>query len=153
LNFVIRSLQRDDIPEVLEVQGRNPSAAQWKPADYDVLFSQSGYFALIAAEESDSGLVLGFAVFRQVLDEAELLNLAVGPSRQRQGIGRTLVQHGIRRLAQTPAQRLFLEVAASNQPAQRLYQSLGFKSHSVRKRYYENSSENACVLQLEIPRD
>ncbi|MGH9433706.1 MAG: ribosomal protein S18-alanine N-acetyltransferase [Terriglobia bacterium] len=151
MNILIRSLDRKDVPEVLAIQQQNPSAAQWKESDYGLLAGQSGNLALVATEKSEPGSTRGFVVFRHLADQAELLNLAVAPPCQRQGIGRALIEEGSSRLAQAQVQRLFLEVRASNQQALRLYHSVGFERHSVRKGYYQNPGEDAYVLRLEIP--
>ncbi|MGH9453968.1 MAG: ribosomal protein S18-alanine N-acetyltransferase [Terriglobia bacterium] len=151
----IRSLDRKDIPQILEIQKQNPSAAQWKEADYDSLFSQPGRVALAATEasagERQAGAILGFAIFRQVVDEAELLNLAVEPSCQRRGIGRDLLREGMRQLVQAQAQFLFLEVRGSNQAALALYASMGFERLSLRPAYYQNPCEDGYILCAQLP--
>ena len=48
------------------------------------------------------------------------------------------------------ARRTFLEVRRSNVPAQRLYETLGFKETGVRKNYYSHPEEDALVLSLEM---
>lgn len=151
----IRSLDQKDVPEVLAIQCQNPSAAQWRAADYDSLVGQPGNVALAAtvaaAEERNAGAILGFAIFRQVVDEAELLNLAVEPSNQRRGIGHALLKEGMRRLVQARAQFLFLEVRGSNQAALALYASMGFEHLSLRPAYYQNPCEDGYVLRLKSP--
>ena len=98
----------------------------------------------------ESANIQAYLLLQTVLDEAEILNFAVHPQYQRQGVGRALLGHW---LASTPAmgcQRVFLEVRASNVPAQRLYQSLGFVRSGCRPRYYLNgdgSREDAWMMQ------
>lgn len=152
MGILIRSLNRNDLSQILAVQRQNLSAAQWKETDYDRLIGQSGALALVATEDRNPGNIMGFAVFRQVEDEAELLNLAVSPSSHRRGIGRALMKEGIQQLIQSHAQYLFLEVRASNQPAISFYASMGFHQHSVRKEYYQNPGEDAYIFRLDLPR-
>lgn len=79
---------------------------------------------------------LAFALTRTVADETELLTLATHPAAQRQGFARALLENW---LSETEAQLAFLEVAADNTPAQRLYAQLGFVETGRRRNYYARS--------------
>ncbi len=78
----------------------------------------------------------GFALFRRVLDEAELLTLAVHPGARRQGQGRTLLVQGLEEMRAQGARACFLEVAADNAPACALYAAHGFELQGRRPGYY-----------------
>lgn len=98
----------------------------------------------------------GFALGRAIVDEAELITLAVDPARRRQGLGRTLLRDFEAEAQRRGAERAFLEVAASNRAAARLYQASGYRQTGVRKRYYRLSggqAENALVLEKALKRD
>jgi ribosomal-protein-alanine N-acetyltransferase len=45
------------------------------------------------------------------------------------------------------ARRAFLEVRPTNAAAMALYGSLGFRTISLRRRYYQHPSEDALVLE------
>jgi ribosomal protein S18 acetylase RimI-like enzyme len=64
--------------------------------------------------------VVGFAAY----SEDELAWLYVDPSCMRQGIGKSLIKYAIQHIAHRPIE---LEVLVGNEPAVRLYESLGFK--------------------------
>ncbi|MDR3429270.1 MULTISPECIES: ribosomal protein S18-alanine N-acetyltransferase [Silvimonas] len=82
------------------------------------------------------GEVAGFAVASLVLDEAELLLIAVAPWQQRQGLGQRLLGGLIDQLKTKGARSLFLEVRVGNQPARTLYEKLGATATGLRKGYY-----------------
>lgn len=98
----------------------------------------------------DGDQVAGFLVSSRVMDEVELLNIAVAPNRQRHG-------HGARLLCwlveyhQPEAKNVFLEVRASNKAAIALYLAFGFQQTGVRKDYYPSAGgrENALVMNYE----
>lgn len=90
--------------------------------------------------------VLGFSAFYRVDEEAELWNIAITPRYRRQGIAKSLLAEAFRRLSDSGAKRLFLEVRASNTPAMELYHSIGFILVARRKEYYHNPREDALVL-------
>lgn len=78
----------------------------------------------------------GFALTRSVLDEAELLLLAVDPSVRRGGVGAALLRAVLADAEATGIARLHLEVRAGN-PAERLYTRHGFAPVGVRRGYYK----------------
>lgn len=103
---------------------------------------------LVAAGTDDD--VLGYAVCWTIAGESHLLNIAVHPERRGQGIGRALLSECIRRAARAGASRIFLEVRAGNEGAQRLYRSMGFAFRGIRKGYYTDTGEDAVILDREV---
>ncbi len=95
--------------------------------------------------------VAGYLFARRVMDEAEILNLAVHPGHLRRGLGTALVQDVLQDLAGAGAHRVFLEVRASNVGAQAFYRHLGFESRGRRRGYYSHPTEDALILAREIP--
>lgn len=94
----------------------------------------------------DGDTVAGYIGSQTVLGEADMLNLAVAPKYRRQGVGRKLVEELVTKL---DAHCLTLEVRFSNQPAQTLYESMGFVQVGRRKNYYEKPREDALILRKE----
>ncbi|GGP24111.1 ribosomal protein S18-alanine N-acetyltransferase [Silvimonas iriomotensis] len=84
----------------------------------------------------DGGEVIAFAISSLVIDEAELLLIAVAPWLQGQGLGRQMLQALIDNLCQRNAAQLFLEVREGNTAARALYEKLGGKVSGRRKGYY-----------------
>jgi len=82
-----------------------------------------------------------------VVDEAELLKIAVVPAWRRQGIGRALLQDVFTSAARAGARRLFLEVRQRNLAARELYRKTGFTEIGRRQGYYDNPPDDALVLE------
>ncbi len=78
----------------------------------------------------------GFALGRVIADEAELLTLAVAPEARRQGLGRRLLSEFENTAQRRGATRAFLEVAADNAAALRLYSTQGYGESGRRGSYY-----------------
>jgi ribosomal-protein-alanine N-acetyltransferase len=97
--------------------------------------------------------VAGFVVFMGVFDEGTILNIAVRPDFQGQGIGRSLLEHAMAVMARQGVQRCLLEVRASNKTARRLYRALGFAIDGQRRDYYpcpggrEDAVLMSCVVR------
>ena len=97
----------------------------------------------------DGERLAGYVGSQTVMDESDMMNLAVHPDYRCQGIGSRLVDELIKELKKIGSQRLTLEVRVSNEPAKRLYDELGFSEIAVRKRYYSHPKEDALILRKE----
>lgn len=98
-----------------------------------------GSFLLVAAPVG--GSALGYASFRTVADEAELLRLSVGSAARQHGLGRRLLEAGFAELAARALASCFLEVRSDNAPAIALYERVGFRLAGERKGYYRDGSD------------
>ncbi|MES2173667.1 MAG: GNAT family N-acetyltransferase [Pseudomonadota bacterium] len=81
---------------------------------------------------------LGFALVRSVLDECELLLLAVDPIWRGRGIGETLLRHSLRTARKRGITSMNLEVRATNK-AVKLYEKTGFEYVHRRPGYYRGN--------------
>ena len=96
--------------------------------------------------------IIAYSMFLQVLDEAELLNIAVAPAMQGQGVGRYLLQQNFIELSQMGVASCFLEVAEGNHAAIALYTALRFSQQGLRKNYYQfdNGAQHALVMRKDL---
>ena len=101
---------------------------------------------LVAEEEN---VVLGYIGSQAVMDEADVMNVAVDPARRREGVARKLVQALVTALNENGVHALLLEVRASNEPAKALYERQGFIQVGRRPNYYRNPKEDALILKKE----
>jgi ribosomal-protein-alanine N-acetyltransferase len=81
-----------------------------------------------------------------ILEEAHITILAVHPHYQRQGLGQALLLALLMVASDRGLERATLEVRASNQPAVSLYEKFGFKTAGWRRRYYQDTGEDALIL-------
>ena len=75
-----------------------------------------GVFGVIGTDRA-SDEVVGFAVCRLVVDEAEILSIGVPPERRRLGWGRELLSALLTEARMRGASTAVLEVAECNEPA------------------------------------
>jgi len=93
--------------------------------------------------------VVGYLIFRVILDELHFMNLAVRPSWQRRGLGAALVYFALQAGRQRGVSKSTLEVRASNVRAQKLYQKFGFKMVGRRPNYYAAPKEDALLFSYD----
>ena len=101
---------------------------------------------LIAEED---GAVCGYVGSQTVLDETDMMDIAVHPDCRRKGIAAALITELVSRLKARGSRVLRLEVRESNFSAIALYEALGFTQLGLRKNYYRNPKENALILGKE----
>ncbi len=80
----------------------------------------------------------GFAIIRTVLDEAELLLIAVDPLQQRYGIGAKLLDHICQAVQSQGVTSLHVEVRHDN-PALSFYSQFDFVKVGERRNYYRRT--------------
>ena len=101
---------------------------------------------LVAEEDS---AVAGYIGSQTVVDESDMMNVAVHPDHRRKGVAEKLVMELVEALKKRDSRCLTLEVRASNEPAKALYEKLGFTQVGLRKNYYRNPREDALILRKE----
>ena len=101
------------------------------------------------ALDPDAPFARGYCVLANGADEAHLLNLSVAAAWQRRGLGRELLDHVLELARTLRAQKIFLEVRASNNAARALYAQSRFREIGVRRGYYPApvAREDAIVLE------
>jgi ribosomal-protein-alanine N-acetyltransferase len=118
--------------------------------DLDAELAKPHAFLLVARQANDAAQTLGLALYWQLADEFELIQLATHPSARRRGIARLLLDE-IRQHAERAAARgVFLEVRRSNMGACELYRRAGFSTLGLRPGYYDQGKEDAVLMCLEI---
>ncbi|TGN53346.1 GNAT family N-acetyltransferase [Paracoccus liaowanqingii] len=113
----------------------------WSAAEFESLIALPGSFLLSEPQ--------GFLLGRAVADEAELLTIAVAPEARRGGVGRRLIAFFAGRAQAMGAATAFLEVAADNLAARRLYSVTGWVEAGTRRRYYGPATD-AIVMRLTL---
>lgn len=138
----IRPLGYSDLPQVIAIE-RRAFTTPWSLAMFVLELSKPSGLCL-AAVDADRGRLAGYLVLSRYDTVWHLMNVAVDPARQNQGIGRQLLEQMIERAG--VEEQYTLEVRSSNAPAIRLYESFGFRSAGKRPRYYRDTGEDAVIM-------
>ena len=97
----------------------------------------------------DFALYLGGYLLATIIDgEAEILSVGVMPDRQRQGVGRRLLQHFFDYGTSQKMASVLLEVAEDNVPALGLYSDFGFVAFGRRKGYYKQGNQKIDAIMM-----
>lgn len=96
---------------------------------------------------NSAGKMIGFAGAVFLMDEAEVNRVAVHPLYRARGIGGACMDRVLQRLIENDVTAVFLEVREANRSAITLYKNHGFHVISKRKNYYQDTGENALIMQ------
>ncbi len=110
------------------------------------------WLSFAEVEHEGAPYPIGFALSRLLMDEAELLLLAVDPDWRQRGVATALIDHTAAQAAARGAHRLLLEVRAGNQ-ALCLYERRGFGQIGRRRDYYrggDGTTHDALTLARPI---
>ena len=117
----------------------------WSAEEFEALLKGPGAFAVLGEAEAPKGFIL----CRAVAGEAEILTVAVDPAARRRGWGAALVEMAAGIAREAGALEMFLEVAADNLAAIKLYEVTGFNRVGLRKGYYPHAdgAKDAVVMR------
>ena len=113
-------------------------ARPWSTLDFERLIAERGVIAdgLFLGR---AGKPAGFVLSRIVLDEAEILTVAIAPEARGKGHARPLLVHHLDALSRRGVTRVHLEVEEGDGPAIALYRRLGFQETGRREGYYQKA--------------
>jgi [ribosomal protein S18]-alanine N-acetyltransferase len=143
----IRTASPADIPKILSLERTSPTAAHWSERTYRDRLGDEGPESLVLLVE-DKGAIKGFLVVRIIPPGWEIENIVVADSARRHGIGSLMLNELLRRARIRSEVQILLEVRASNVPARRLYEKLGFLKSGRRVAYYRDPLDDAILYSL-----
>ncbi len=105
----------------------------------------------VTAAEAE-GSIVGCAVVMQVIDEAELLEIAVDPVHQGKGFGKALLAQVLAAARARAVRLMRLEVRIGNERALKMYEKAGFKRVGLRRGYYPTAAgrEDAVLMDADL---
>lgn len=151
--FCLSRMTEHDLLEVVEIEEASALSRWGWDAYHSELRHESGVIMLVArgleGEHRQGGRKLkGFIAARLMADELHVNNVGVREEERRRGIGNALLRAVLTEGRRSGAKWAFLEVRASNGPAQALYERCGFRVTGRRRKYYSEPTEDALVMSL-----
>ena len=142
----IRWMIRRDMPEVLQAEQLSFEHA-WTEEDFLRCLRQRNCIGMVA-EHGEK--VVGFMIYELHKNKLHILNFAVHPAWRRLGVGAQMVAKLISKLSSHRRTRITLEVRETNLVAQLFFRSQGFRAIRVLRAYYEDSGEDAFLMQYQL---
>jgi ribosomal-protein-alanine N-acetyltransferase len=150
--ITIRTLGYSHLPQVIAIE-RRAFPTPWSLAMFVLELSKPSGVCLAAFDSAGaddpsghgrSERVVGYLICSRYADVWHLMNIAVDPALRRRGIGRALLEQMFERAG--PEESYTLEVRPSNAVAIALYERFGFRAAGTRRRYYQDTGEDAVIM-------
>lgn len=167
----LRAMVESDIAQVMDIE-REAFPSSWPQTAYkrELQNSAARYLVMTEAraeppgEHAQRGMwgairrivggeaaaaaehLLGFIGVWLLVGEAHIVTVAVREAYRRMGIGERLLIACIELAQEYDQELITLEVRASNEGAQRLYEKYGFDRAGLRVRYYSDNHEDAVIM-------
>lgn len=143
LRVQLRWMIRRDMAEVLEIE-QEAFEFPWSDEDFTRCLRQRNCIGMVA-EAGDS--VVAFMIYELHRTRLHVLNFAVRRTHRRFGVGTQMMEKLSTKLSAERRDRILLEVRETNLPAQLFFRSLGYRAISVLKDFYEDTTEDAYLMQ------
>ena len=144
LRVHIRWMIRRDMPEVLEIEHQG-FEFPWSEEDFLRCLRQRNCIGMVAEHNER---VVGFMIYELHKTRLHILNFAVASDVRRRNIGKQMMEKLIGKLSSQRRTRISLEVRETNLAAQVFFRSNGFKATSVLHEFYDDSPEDAYLMQF-----
>lgn len=136
-----------DKADLVRLEQQSFGDRSWGEKSLEGSFATPGVAVLFGGKTKETPL--GFAIWRDINSEAELLSIGVLPQARKEALGAALLGAVIAEAAQRGAQKLFLEVDAGNNAARALYRKRGFEEIGRRRAYYRDGSD-ALAMEVKL---
>lgn len=141
--LLLKKFNYSDLKSILDIQ-KNETRPYW--SERQILDVCDDIYVL-----KDKTITLGFIVIKKISPDAEIHNLIIKDNYRNRGLGKFLVKLMLDTLEESIT-RIYLEVAANNEPALRLYRALGFTEIGRRQGYYSGDKlqSDAITMRLDV---
>lgn len=149
----IRWMIRRDMPEVLEIE-RLCFEYPWSEDNFIRCLRQRNCIGMVVdlirprekVFRDDNDHVIGFMIYELHKARLHILNLAVEPAFQREGVGTAMVDKLKKKLFPQRRTRIDLEMRETNLDGQLFFRRQGFRAVSVMRDFYDDVTEDAYLF-------
>lgn len=143
----LRPLRLRDLDRVDQLEHELFGAGAWSRQAYESELAEPARSYVAAVDARDTlvgyaGVALG--------EDADVMTIGVVAGWRRLGVGARLLDALLDAARASRARRVFLEVRASDEGAQRLYERAGFRPIGIRRGYYQPGNADALVMRLDL---
>jgi ribosomal-protein-alanine N-acetyltransferase len=141
-DIVLDVMKEDDLSDIIAIE-RVSFTNPWSGPLFRNELSSPGSRQMIA---KISGRTIGYICSNLIIDEANILDVAVHPDFRGRGVASALIEETMDHLKGQGCRAIFLEVRISHIHAHKMYDKYGFKVIGTRKGYYASPVEDAAIM-------
>lgn len=139
-------LNKEEAQAIANLELRAFSDA-WSLKSVEGTLCQKNYINLGAWRE---GKLLGYLFFSCILDEGEIIRIAVEPDERRRGIAESLFRTLREECLEKGIFKWMLDVRSGNEAALACYRKIGFSEDGRRKAFYKEPVEDAILMSCKL---
>ncbi|MDO4188205.1 MAG: ribosomal protein S18-alanine N-acetyltransferase [Lachnospiraceae bacterium] len=140
--LIIREMTESDIEKVSLIE-EECFSMPWKPDDFREMIKRDNMTYVVALVD---GEIIGGAGLRCIVGDGEITNVAISKAYRGNGYSKPMLSELLLLGKKLGCSAYTLEVRVSNEPAIRLYKSLGFNEAGIRPNFYEKPKEDALIM-------
>ena len=146
MEIIIRGMVENDVSEVCFIE-RESFSTPWSEEDFRSSLREENNEYLVAEVDHK---IAGYCGYWGIAGEGYIYNVAVKKEIRGNRIGYQMLKRLLENSGSRGIASFTLEVRTSNQPAIRLYESLGFERAGIRKDFYSKPKEDAVIMWLKM---
>lgn len=139
----IVTARKEHLDDILRIE-KECFSLPWTREQLEKQLDEERYVFLAA--EDETGAAVGYVGLMYVLDEGYISNVAVTPSRRREGIADMLLSELYEKAREKELSFLTLEARLGNIAAQSLYKKHGYTQVGLRRNFYDKPREDAVLM-------
>ncbi len=139
-------MEPEDLDAIMEIEAASFSDA-WTRGGFEESLTQP-YAIMLSAKLNEK--VVGYSCLYHILDEGEIINVAIHPDCRGRGFGGIMLGRLLEAGKKVGVNRFVLDVRESNIAAQKLYENAGFKKIALQKRFYDTPVEDGWLMEYLI---
>lgn len=138
----IRLMSAEDVPDAWNLESTCLGREAWTQKQLLDAMTRDDTIYLVSEM---AGRIVGLCGVKNISGDGEITNVSVSGDVRRQGVACKMLRQLLERGAGIGIQDFTLEVRATNTPAVRLYEKLGFKSEGRRPGFYDEPKDDAVI--------
>ncbi len=143
--YIVREAKEEDLETIVRLEKASfPEYPYPFKVFEELLMRCPKYFLIVEYKGRISGYVCGRLVGKSL---GVVVSIAVEPELRRRGIGRILMLELESRFRENHVKTVRLEVGVDNDAAIRLYESLGYETAGLRRKYYPDGSDALVMVK------
>lgn len=146
--FSLRSATFDDLSSLVKIENQ-VHISPWSEENFQAELEKPYSHILLLSDDDTDQIIAGYIVYWLMMEECEILNLAVDLPFRGLGYAERLVRAVVSTSIKMSLKRLILDVRKSNLSAIHLYQKVGFRISHIRKGFYSNG-EDAYQMSIDL---
>lgn len=147
--LLIRWMIHTDLPEVVKIEKSSRATNHWVKEDFIHFMKQKSVIGMVI-EIVDSKKIVGFMIYELMSSRINLLNLCIHPEFRGQDLGTSLILKLYSKLSIQGRQKVVAEVRETNLDGQLFFKRMGFVATEVLRAYFEDSGEDAFVMEYKL---